>query len=165
MLAGSQISQAICEPTPLLRRDRSNLRINQNKKAPKKVLSRFGLPDRIRTYGLQSRSLTRYPAVPRVEIKLKNKERCERWLCPSCPAFHVCSRVACFRLRKFSALLARTRWTSLEKAIHNRFLLITNKKINIMKTDPYFIILTSSIPKVKISESFIRLFLKIIKCK
>ena len=28
----------------------------------------FGLPDRIRTYGLQSRSLTRYPAVPRVEI-------------------------------------------------------------------------------------------------
>ncbi len=31
-------------------------------------LSIFGLPDRIRTYGLQSRSLTRYPAVPRVDI-------------------------------------------------------------------------------------------------
>ena len=28
---------------------------------------RLGLPDRIRTYGLQSRSLTRYPAVPRVD--------------------------------------------------------------------------------------------------
>ena len=27
----------------------------------------FGLPDRIRTYDLQSRSLTRYPAVPRVD--------------------------------------------------------------------------------------------------
>ena len=30
----------------------------------------FGLPERIRTFGLQSRSLTRYPAVPRVEITL-----------------------------------------------------------------------------------------------
>ena len=28
----------------------------------------FGLPDRIRTCGLESRSLTRYPAVPRVDI-------------------------------------------------------------------------------------------------
>ena len=28
----------------------------------------FGLPDRIRTCGLQSRSLTRYPAVPRVDF-------------------------------------------------------------------------------------------------
>ena len=27
----------------------------------------FGLPERIRTFDLQSRSLTRYPAVPRVE--------------------------------------------------------------------------------------------------
>ena len=30
----------------------------------------FGLPERIRTFGLQSRSLTRYPAVPRAEILL-----------------------------------------------------------------------------------------------
>ena len=39
-----------------------------------RILSLFlGLPDRIRTYDLQSRSLTRYPAVPRVDIiKLKN---------------------------------------------------------------------------------------------
>ena len=29
----------------------------------------FGLPERIRTAGLQSRSLTRYPAVPRADIK------------------------------------------------------------------------------------------------
>ncbi len=29
-----------------------------------------GLPERIRTFDLQSRSLTRYPAVPRVDIKL-----------------------------------------------------------------------------------------------
>ena len=28
----------------------------------------FGLPERIRTVDLQSRSLTRYPAVPRVEM-------------------------------------------------------------------------------------------------
>ena len=27
----------------------------------------FGLPERIRTFDLQSRSLTRYPAVPRVD--------------------------------------------------------------------------------------------------
>ena len=31
-------------------------------------LSFFGLPEQIRTVDLQSRSLTRYPAVPRVEI-------------------------------------------------------------------------------------------------
>ena len=30
----------------------------------------FGLPERIRTAGLQSRSLTRYPAVPRVDVIL-----------------------------------------------------------------------------------------------
>ena len=30
----------------------------------------FGLPERIRTVDLQSRSLTRYPAVPRVDILL-----------------------------------------------------------------------------------------------
>ena len=30
---------------------------------------RCGLPERIRTFDLQSRSLTRYPAVPRVDIK------------------------------------------------------------------------------------------------
>ena len=29
----------------------------------------FGLPERIRTFDLQSRSLTRYPAVPRVDMK------------------------------------------------------------------------------------------------
>ena len=28
----------------------------------------FGLPERIRTFDLQSRSLTRYPAVPRVDV-------------------------------------------------------------------------------------------------
>ena len=28
----------------------------------------FGLPERIRTADLQSRSLTRYPAVPRVDL-------------------------------------------------------------------------------------------------
>ncbi len=33
-------------------------------------LSIFGLPERIRTVDLQSRSLTRYPAVPRVDIRL-----------------------------------------------------------------------------------------------
>ena len=32
------------------------------------VPSVFGLPDRIRTYDLKSRSLARYPAVPRVDI-------------------------------------------------------------------------------------------------
>ena len=31
----------------------------------------FGLPERIRTFDLQSRSLTRYPAVPRVDIFLR----------------------------------------------------------------------------------------------
>ena len=36
-------------------------------KSTARVLFVFGLPDRIRTYGLQSRSLTRYPAVPRVD--------------------------------------------------------------------------------------------------
>ncbi len=30
----------------------------------------FGLPERIRTVDLQSRSLTRYPAVPRVDINV-----------------------------------------------------------------------------------------------
>ena len=30
----------------------------------------FGLPERIRTFDLQSRSLTRYPAVPRVDVKV-----------------------------------------------------------------------------------------------
>ena len=30
----------------------------------------FGLPERIRTFGLQSRSLTRYPAVPRADTML-----------------------------------------------------------------------------------------------
>ena len=33
-------------------------------------VSFVGLPERIRTFDLQSRSLTRYPAVPRVEIVL-----------------------------------------------------------------------------------------------
>ena len=34
----------------------------------------FGLPDRIRTDDLQSRSLTRYPAEPRVDYSLCDKE-------------------------------------------------------------------------------------------
>ena len=34
----------------------------------KKIYPLFGLPERIRTAGLQSRSLTRYPAVPRAGI-------------------------------------------------------------------------------------------------
>ena len=48
-------------------RDRSNLRISKTKSTTQGDAFRFGLPDRIRTYGLQSRSLTRYPAVPRVD--------------------------------------------------------------------------------------------------
>ena len=39
----------------------------RNKKTPHKKRG-VGLPDRIRTYGLESRSLARYPAVPRVDI-------------------------------------------------------------------------------------------------
>ncbi len=38
-----------------------------DKKSTSRNLSIFGLPDRIRTCDLQSRSLTRYPAVPRVD--------------------------------------------------------------------------------------------------
>ena len=48
-------------------RDRSKLRISKTKSTTQGDAFRFGLPDRIRTYGLQSRSLTRYPAVPRVD--------------------------------------------------------------------------------------------------
>ena len=39
----------------------------EKEKAPMKGALSFGLPERIRTADLQSRSLTRYPAVPRVE--------------------------------------------------------------------------------------------------
>ena len=38
-------------------------------KTPQKWGLFLGLPERIRTFDLQSRSLTRYPAVPRVDIK------------------------------------------------------------------------------------------------
>ena len=38
-------------------------------KAPQTGCFFFGLPERIRTFDLQSRSLTRYPAVPRVEME------------------------------------------------------------------------------------------------
>ena len=46
----------------------------------------FGLPERIRTFDLQSRSLTRYPAVPRVDMKLYStiiaylREKCNPFL-------------------------------------------------------------------------------------
>ena len=39
-----------------------------NQKTPTSGAFWFGLPERIRTFDLQSRSLTRYPAVPRVGI-------------------------------------------------------------------------------------------------
>ena len=39
-----------------------------NQKRGTSPLFWFGLPERIRTVDLQSRSLTRYPAVPRVDI-------------------------------------------------------------------------------------------------
>ena len=43
-------------------------RVGQTERAPHKgVPFLFGLPERIRTFDLQSRSLTRYPAVPRVD--------------------------------------------------------------------------------------------------
>ena len=41
---------------------------NKKKEHPEVFLSLVGLPERIRTFDLQSRSLTRYPAVPRAEI-------------------------------------------------------------------------------------------------
>ena len=41
-----------------------------NQKAPTSGALWFGLPERIRTFDLQSRSLTRYPAVPRVDMKI-----------------------------------------------------------------------------------------------
>ena len=57
-----------------LRRSRSSRKVEfcdkPNKKRGVEPLFLFGLPERIRTFGLQSRSLTRYPAVPRVGIKL-----------------------------------------------------------------------------------------------
>ena len=53
-------------------RDRSNYVISEKEKKHREgAFFLFGLPDRIRTYGLESRSLARYPAVPRVGIKLK----------------------------------------------------------------------------------------------
>ena len=39
-----------------------------NEKSESERFRIFGLPERIRTAGLQSRSLTRYPAVPRADI-------------------------------------------------------------------------------------------------
>ena len=45
------------------------LLIGKIKTTPQGGDFRLGLPDRIRTYGLQSRSLTRYPAVPRVDVE------------------------------------------------------------------------------------------------
>ena len=38
----------------------------------------FGLPERIRTFGLQSRSLTRYPAVPRADVLLLYNAEAEK---------------------------------------------------------------------------------------
>ncbi len=40
------------------------------KNTENRVLGIFGLPERIRTVDLQSRSLTRYPAVPRADVCL-----------------------------------------------------------------------------------------------
>ncbi len=52
-------------------RDRFSLRVGKNKPTAKNAMGLFfGLPDRIRTYDLQSRSLTRYPTVPRVDMVL-----------------------------------------------------------------------------------------------
>ena len=42
---------------------------NKNQQAPYETCRFFGLPARIRTADLQSRSLTRYPAVPQVDIQ------------------------------------------------------------------------------------------------
>ena len=76
----NRIVRTVCELTNH-KSDQSNLegkcggllarfsphRINQIKKLRKGAFL-FGLPDRIRTCDLKSRSLARYPAVPRVDI-------------------------------------------------------------------------------------------------
>ena len=55
-----------------------------DKKTPRTQFSVFfGLPERIRTFGLQSRSLTRYPAVPRADATVllyyKNPPKTTVW--------------------------------------------------------------------------------------
>ncbi len=45
-------------------------RVDLVEKSKSKDLLFSGLPDRIRTCDLQSRSLTRYPAVPRAEVEV-----------------------------------------------------------------------------------------------
>ncbi len=62
--------RGVCEPTALVfSRARSPFMIEQSKKGHHEGAPFcFGLPDRIRTYDLKSRSLARYPAVPRVDV-------------------------------------------------------------------------------------------------
>ena len=64
---------AFFQPSPNAKRSaRGSLahRASQTEKHPVWGAFLFGLPERIRTFDLQSRSLTRYPAVPRVGMKL-----------------------------------------------------------------------------------------------
>ncbi len=44
--------------------------LNKKRQISIEICRFFGLPERIRTFDLQSRSLTRYPAEPRADIKL-----------------------------------------------------------------------------------------------
>ena len=71
MLASSQIPPAVCEPSALaMLRARPNFVISNKESTSQGGGFFIGLPERIRTFDLQSRSLTRYPAVPRVDMKL-----------------------------------------------------------------------------------------------
>ena len=66
----TQIPQAICEPTSLASFEIGRIYGQAAKKATIRDGDFLvGLPARIRTADLQSRSLTRYPAVPQVDIQ------------------------------------------------------------------------------------------------
>ena len=74
-----------------------------NKKTPTSGVFLFGLPERIRTFDLQSRSLTRYPAVPRVGISY--------------------TLVLYHKLRKNATLFSKKVWATKEKSATNITLL------------------------------------------
>ena len=61
------IPHTVCEPTFFAMLKIGLTTEKPNKKQTARVCSLFGLPDRIRTYGLKSRSLVHYPAMLPVE--------------------------------------------------------------------------------------------------
>ncbi len=114
-------------------------------KTPTRGVFSIGLPERIRTFDLQSRSLTRYPAVPRVGMKLYPiiiaylREKCKPFLKKSRAARSLFARLfptkdpprrgldPCGKLslylwispqvfRKVSHTLWKTLWTSRPKS-------------------------------------------------